>query len=408
MASLSKGWATLLAVCFGLSGFVPSYAEEPTAQTPGVTDTDIVIGSCVALTGALQERGREVTLGANTYLHYINDKGGINGRKVKLATCDDGYDSEKAIQCFNGCLKDKVFAGAFFVGSAPISKYVRLGDVHRMPLFGFCTGTPIIYEGHAHEFVLRAGYADEVQRMVDELINRGITKFAVIYQNDAFGAAIRESTIKALQSRHLRLASEASYARNSGVAEAEAAYKTVRSANPEAVILGATSSSLTNVIKKRDEEKWTALFATVSVADDYLSELGKAADGVILTQVTPPLDEHLPAVALYNKLRLRYKPGSKLTATGFESFLNAIVMTEALKRAGRDLTREKFVKAMESIHDLDLGAGSSFKVSFTAQDHRGFAPTSIYFTVVHDGQITNMKDSDWKRLGKVARTKTTL
>jgi ABC-type branched-subunit amino acid transport system substrate-binding protein len=379
-------------------------AEGQSQQTTGVTDKEIDIGSCVALTGALAERGNQVTTGANAYLSYINDQGGVNGRKIKLLTCDDSYESEKAIQCFNGCLKDKVFAGAFFVGSAPISKYVRMGDSMKMPMLGFCTGTPSVYENHPTEFVLRAGYNDEVQKLVEELVGRGVTKFAIIYQNDAFGAAVRETAMRILQSSGMHLVAEASYARNSQPAEAQAAYNAVRAAKPEVVLMGATSSSLTNVIKKRDEDKYNALFVTVSTADDYLAEMGKNADGVILTQVAPPFDPKLPAFALYTRLLSKYKPGAKPNASSFEAFLNAQILVEGLKRSGRDLTREKFVKALESIHDYDLGAGQKFRVNFAADNHRGFAANSVYFTVVRNGNMASVTDSDWKQLIKAAKS----
>src|SRR5581483_2599415 len=60
----------------------------------GVTDTEIHIGSCISLTGPLQERGKQITAGANCYFNYINEKGGVNGRQIKLNSCDDAYDPE--------------------------------------------------------------------------------------------------------------------------------------------------------------------------------------------------------------------------------------------------------------------------------------------------------------------------
>ena len=94
----------------------------------GVTDTEISLGSCCSLTGALAERGHALTLGSNAYFSVYKRKRGLSGRKIKMNFCDDKYDGEQAITCFNTCLKDKVFAGAFFVGSAPIAKYVRMGE----------------------------------------------------------------------------------------------------------------------------------------------------------------------------------------------------------------------------------------------------------------------------------------
>jgi branched-chain amino acid transport system substrate-binding protein len=368
----------------------------------GVTDTEVTIGSCISLSGGLAARGHGITQGANTYFSYINDQGGVNGRKIKLVTSDDCYDPDKAIECFNAHLKDKVFAGAFFVGSAPVTKYVRMADTAKLPLMGFCTGTPVIYEFHASQFVLRPGYADEVQKAVEELHKRGIKKVAILYQDDAFGAAIRENVVRTLQAHQLTPVVQASYTRNT--AAVENAIKTVKTAKPEAVVLGASSDALMSIIKEKNNQAWNALLVTLSVTDEYIAKMGKAADGIVVTQVVPPLDSHLAGVALYNKLRSKYYPASKPQVDSLEAFLNAMVLVEGLKRAGPELTREKFVAALESIHDLDLGVGPNFKVSFSPASHRGLSPRSIYFTVVKDGSFANMTDADWDRLVRQAKT----
>jgi len=365
-------------------------------QRTGVTDTEVMIGSCAPTTGTLAERGNQLKIGATTYFSYINEKG-INGRKVKINFCDDHYDPEAAISCFSSCLKDKVFAGGFFVGSAPISKYVRMGEASRMPLFGFCTGTPLVYELHPTEFVVRAGYQDEVEKQIDELWNtHGIRKIAVIYQNDAFGAAIRENVLKNLKLFKAVPVVEASYSRSTS--EIEDAVKRVTAANPEAVILGATSAALTAIVKKRDEEKWKSVCMAFSVDTDFLEPMGKAADGIVLTQVVPLTDSKLPTADLYNKLRKKYTPTAQPNLTAFEAFINAMVLCEALKRAGRDLTRDNFIKAMESLNNFDTGLGPERKLFYSSANHTGWAAKSVYFTVMKDGKMVPLNEKDMKQL----------
>ena len=118
-------------------------------------------------------------------------------------------------------------------------------------MMGFCTCTPAAYEFHPTEFVVRPGYAQEVEKQVDMLWDMGIHRVAISDQNDAFGAAIRRGAIQCLSQHNLTPVLEASYSRNSS--EIDDAFKRVREAKPEAVILGATSGALTAIIKKRDE-----------------------------------------------------------------------------------------------------------------------------------------------------------
>src|SRR5579863_2345238 len=102
--------ALLLLVTFGAALF-------SAAQTPGVTDNSILIGSCSALDGPARFLGNQTVLGATTYLHSINDEGGVFGRKVQLLAFDDGYDPDKAPACFKRMTKEGVFALGFFVGT---------------------------------------------------------------------------------------------------------------------------------------------------------------------------------------------------------------------------------------------------------------------------------------------------
>src|SRR5438128_8095295 len=82
--------------CFFAISF-PMQAQN----TPGVTDKEILIGSCSALEGPSHFLGTETVTGAKAFLDMTNDAGGVDGRKLKLLTYDDSYDPAKAEACFN-------------------------------------------------------------------------------------------------------------------------------------------------------------------------------------------------------------------------------------------------------------------------------------------------------------------
>jgi branched-chain amino acid transport system substrate-binding protein len=87
------------------------------AETPGVTENSILIGSCSARDGPVSFLGRQTVMGASDYLHMINDEGGVFGRKIQLQASDDGYDPDKAPACFKRVTNEGVFALGFFVGT---------------------------------------------------------------------------------------------------------------------------------------------------------------------------------------------------------------------------------------------------------------------------------------------------
>lgn len=377
----------------------PTFAVgEPGEQTTGVTDSEINIGTCVPMSGVLQVRAQHLTQGGKAYFDFVNEHGGINGRKIKFIICDDRYDATEAIHCFNTCVKNKVFAGAFFLGAATAPKYSKMGSLSKTPLVGFATGMPAVYEFDPTTFLVRAGYRDEVAKQVNELWDAGFRRFAIAYQSDALGAMARENAVAALKKHGTAAIAEASFSRKPE--EIDSAIKRLREADPQVVLLGCNQFPLKGFVSKKDEQNWHVLLCGLSVTSDYLEGLGKAADGVLITQTTPLLDEHIPACANYVKLLKKSDPKAEPSVNGLEGYLIAEVLVEGLKRAGKDLTRDKFVKAMESIQKLDLGLGSRYKVSYSPTNHQGLSLDSISFSVVKDGKLVAVSPNDWKAILK--------
>src|SRR5215475_12000327 len=87
------------------------------AQVPGVTDNEIVIGSCSVLDGPASQLGQQMVTGATAYFNLVNSGGGVYGRKITLRAFQDAYDPAMATSCFSNLQNNHVFAGAFFVGT---------------------------------------------------------------------------------------------------------------------------------------------------------------------------------------------------------------------------------------------------------------------------------------------------
>jgi branched-chain amino acid transport system substrate-binding protein len=99
-------------------------------------------------------------------------------------------------------------------------------------------------------------------------------------------------------------------------------------------------------------------------------------------------------VAFYHEALKKYFPEAQPNFVSLEGFVDAMVVVEGLKRAGRTLTREKLIEAIESIKDLDIGLGPQLKLTYGPQDHKGF--DTVYYTVVHDDQAVVF--TDWTQL----------
>ncbi len=373
----ARTWPLLLVGCL---------VSHAVAQAPGVSESEIKIGSCSALDGPARQLGLQTVLGATAYFDYINDHGGINGRKLELSSFDDGYDPEKTSACFASLKRDDVFAAGFFVGTPTAIKYVPMAQAAHMPLVGLFTGAQFLYEPVKHEiFNLRASYEDETREQVDSLWKLGVRRIGVIYQDDGFGKAILDGVKLALAKHNAEPAATGSFTRNT--LDVGQGIKSVRASKPEAVILASPYSPAAEIVRQAHGQGWRPLFLSVSFigTEAFITAAGKDAEGVVITQVVPTYDRtDLPTVRLYRDCLARYMSATEPSFVSLEAFVNAMVIGEGLKRAGNNLTREKFIEAIESMNGVDIGLGPRARLQFSQHRHEGLA--RVYPTVVRGGK----------------------
>ncbi|MFZ0956469.1 MAG: ABC transporter substrate-binding protein [Candidatus Sulfotelmatobacter sp.] len=368
------------------------------AETPGVNDNSILLGSCSALDGPARVLGTQTVLGASSYLHAINDEGGVYGRKIQLLAYDDGYDPDKAPACFKRMTKEGVFALGFFVGTPTAKVYVPLAQDEKIPVVGLFTGAQMLYEPLKHYVInVRASYYDETREQIDQLWKLNIRKIGVIYQDDAFGKAVLDGVKLALLKHGSAPVALGAFARNT--VEVDAGMKEVMAAHPQAVVVVGPYAPVAAIVKQAHAGGWRPQFLTVSFVgtEEFIKEAGPDAEGTVITQVVPPYDRtDYATVALYRKYLDRYYPSTPPSFVSLEGFVDAMVVVEGLKRAGKDLTREKFITAIESIHNMDFGLGTKLIIGYSATDHKGF--DNVYSTVVRGGQPVVL--TDWSSVAK--------
>lgn len=361
--------------------------------TPGVTDKEILIGSCAALEGPSNFLGRETVIGAQTYFQMVNEEGGVHGRKLRLISHDDSYDPAKAQACWDKLISENVFAMGFFVGTPTAVKYVPLAESAKIPVVGLFTGAQTLYTPLRHWVInVRASYGDETQEQVTGLWDTlHFRKIAVIYPEDAFGQAVLLGVQNALQKQGSAPVATASYQRQT--AQVGPAIDKVRAANPDAVVVVGPSNTVAPILKQSHGKGWTPLFLTVSFVgtDELIQDAGSDAEGVVITQVVPPYYlTDFKTVALYRRMLQKYSPSARPNFVSLEGFVDAMVLVEGLKKAGKELTREGLIQAIESIHDLDAGLGPQLKLDYSARDHKGL--DHVLPTVVRGGRAVPFTD----------------
>jgi ABC-type branched-subunit amino acid transport system substrate-binding protein len=147
------------------------------------------------------------------------------------------------------------------------------------------------------------------------------------------------------------------------------------------------------ILKQAHAKGWKPLFSTVSFVgtDELILEAGSDAEGVVITQVVPPYYlTDFKAVQQYRGALQKFSPGVQPNFVSFEGFVDAMVLVEGLKRAGKELTREGLIHGIESIHELDLGLGPQLKLDYGPRDHKGF--DQVVRTVIRGGRAVPFTD----------------
>jgi ABC-type branched-subunit amino acid transport system substrate-binding protein len=361
----------------------------------GLTDSEIAIGCPNAQSGDNAFAGTQTSIGLATYINSVNAAGGVNGRKIRLVQCDDKYTPEGAVSCFGQLQKDGVFAISGLVGSAMLAKYIPMCTNAKMPLVGAYSGPQFVSDpATRYVFTVRPGYRDEEQQFVDHMWNdAGVRKIGIIYQDDAYGADHLKGLTDALKKHNAEIAGTASYKRNT--VDISEAFNAVKAANPEAVSLAANHHQCAAIIKMARKANWNPIFFINSGAnvDGFLPIIGNEGEGVLVSETVPPTNRvDLPLISEYVKALKQSYPNEKPCFTSLRGYIDGMVLCEGLKRAGKNLTRERFVDAMDKIHNWDIGLSKGHEVSYSPRDH--FGMHKYAFGLLKSGYIVPI--ANWK------------
>jgi len=354
-----------------------------------VAHAEIVLGQVVPLTGVLADYGRDYSTGIKVYVKSVNDKGGINGQKIRIALRDDGYKVDETLKQTREVLaQDNPLALIGFMGTGNIAALLKekvLADAN-IALVGPYTGGDVIRAPfNPYLFHVRASYADECEKLVAHLHGFSMDRIAVFYQDDPFGLAGLKGVEEALAKRKLKLIAKGTYEKN-GDAVGKGVDDIIK-ADPQAVIMVSVNNTTSRFIKEYRAKGGKSQLYNVSVVtpDVLVKNAGvENARGTGISQVMPyPFTRTARIAAEYLDLLKKYEPNEKPSYIGIEGVIAAKVMVEGLRRSGKNPTRESVMKALETINQYDVG---DFVVSYSPTNRLGSQYVDI--TVIgKDGRL---------------------
>ena len=350
------------------------------AHSQGVAADTILIGQSAAQSGPAQALGKEMRAGAEAYFNALNKKGGINGRKIKLVSLDDGYEPDRAAANTKALINEhKVLALFGYVGTPTSNAALPIFTEAKVPFIGAFTGAQSLRDPfNRYIFNVRASYFDETEEIVAHLAQQGITNIGVFYQNDAYGKAGLAGVERALKKRNLAPVATATVERNT--VDVSAAVKALSPSKTGAIVMISAYKSCAAFIREMKkvgalQQYWNVSFVGSKALAD---ELGDEGRGVQISQVVPfPWSGSIPIVREYQE---RIGGEANYSFTSLEGYIAAKVLAEGLKRAGKNLSRESLVDALQGMGKHDFGG---FTVQYSPSNHNG--SNLVDLTIVSKG-----------------------
>ena len=418
---LRSGLAALAAARCATPLAAHAQSTHRTRRKAVAQDGDIVLGVSAAFSGPSRGLGIELYRGAQAYFSYVNDNGGVNGRRIILKLYDDGYQPDA---CVTNTLRlmqeDNVFLLFGYVGTPTVTRVLpllkRFSDQQVYLFFPF-TGAEPQREPPYGEFAfnLRASYRQETAGLVDNFVRIGRRRVAVFYQIDAYGRSGWAGVREALAGHGETIAGEATYARGTPFgASMRRQVEILQAESPDAVIcIGAYAACAAFARDAVDLGLHVPVANLSFVGSENLQRTVRERRGnpdsytrfLVNSQVVPAYDNAtLPAINQYHRLMFQYDPQlpedlERLTegesyqplARGFvslEGFLNARMMTEILRRLGRRPDRSRLQQAVFSVRNFSLGIDES--VSFGPNRRQGMQ--RVYYTVADGSHFALLRD----------------
>jgi branched-chain amino acid transport system substrate-binding protein len=352
-----------LAVLLGLSGGSGIAAE--TKYGPGVTDTEVMIGQTNPYSGPLSSYGTQGRA-ETAYYQMINDQGGVNGRKIKLLSLDDGYSPPKTVEQHRRLVEgDEVLGIVGTMGTPTNSAIVKYLNGKSVPHIFLASGASKWGDFKSSPWTMGwyPTYRSEGQ-IYGAYIRENIkdAKIAVLFQNDDYGKDFVAGFKAGLgEAADKLIVQELSYEVTEPTIDSQII--TLKASGANVLFSASTAKAAAQAIKKAAELDWHPTHFLVQNANSISSVLTAAgldkSKGIISTAyIKDPADPQFAddeGMKWYLAFMKKYYPEGDVNDPQNEIGVSiGATFVQVLNQCGNDLTRENLLKQANSIKDLQL------------------------------------------------------
>ena len=336
--------------------------------SPGVSDEAVVIGM-EAPTGSFSLD--EENLGMRVLIDEVNAADGVHGRRIEVRSHprSDGTRPDEAVANARRLMvEDEVFLLFNFGGPASVS-IADLASEHGVPYL-FPHTALVTRDDARFVFTSFPRYDDETRIVFRFLVaERGFGRLAIVHDANAYGVFFRDQLRDMAAELGYEFVGAVEIPRNP--ADATAALDTLRQSEPDAVVLALFPDQARRVMEAKARLEWGVTMVTSGPLTDeqYLEPGGTFAEGTLgFCHFADPSTSDVTGIERYRAAMARHRPGHPLNRYSLYGYTFGRLVVEGLQRAGRTLTRDGFIDAMETIEGWDLD-GALPPVTFSPANH---------------------------------------
>ena len=319
----------------------------------GVSKDEIVLGSIQDLSGPIAGFGKQARLGMLLAVDEVNEQGGINGRKLKIIVEDSAYDPKKAVLAAQKLVnQDKIFMMVGHIGTAQNMAAMPVQFAKNIINFFPVTAAREMYEPFNRlKYAFAATYYDQIRQALPVLMKeKGAKKVCTIYQDDEFGLEVERGGEAALKKMGMEYAEKTSFKR--GATDFSSQVAKMKSAGCDFVVLGTIIRETIGTIGESRKTGFNPTFLGSSAAyTDLIHKLGgKAMDGLYATMTVqnPYLDEASQPIRFWaTKYKTKFNEDPTVFSVYGYDIIDAFI--RAAQKAGKNLTTDSFIKAMDTM-----------------------------------------------------------
>lgn len=379
-----------LAVVYGYGG-----------EVRGVTDNTIKLGVVGDLTGPVADIWVPCAEGIKTYFRYINDQGGIHGRKIEHILEDDRLSIPLALAAFKKLVfRDKVLTLMAASGAGHTHAIIPLCEKDNIPLMAVTNNKDFFQPVRRYVFTPLPFYSDQVKLIFDYLlsdmkIKSQSLRIASAYPDIAAGKDTRDSVREEAKASGIKLLTEVVIPVGAG--DCSSQILNLKRVSPDYVIVHGYIGNMASFLRDAKKLGFPSISFTVQYGcvDPTVRLAGDAARNMMGVNAFGLWHEDSPGMNKLRKVTLTYHPGSGSRDTNYvQGWFAAMLIVEALKNAGRDLNGETLVGGYEKIRGFDT-QGICGIVDYGPNDHKPIDYHRIYKADVKTKQIVPV--TGWRK-----------